>query len=57
MRSKPINKQNGGNALTFVMNRRILNVNTENAIKIFDEGWLKVTRSVPEKHIIIFLWH
>ena len=31
-------------------------MNTENAIKIFDAGGLKVTRAVPEKHIINFFW-
>ena len=31
-------------------------MNTENAIKIFDVGGLKVTREVPEKHIINFSW-
>ena len=29
-------------------------MNTGNAIKIFDAGRLKVTRAVPEKHIINF---
>ena len=29
-------------------------MNTGNAIKIFGAGGLKVTRVVPEKHIIIF---
>ena len=38
------------------MYRRFFNVNTENAIKIFDAGGLKVTRAVPEKHIINFFW-
>ena len=31
-------------------------MNTENAIKIFDAGGLKVTWAVPEKHIINFFW-
>ena len=31
-------------------------MNTGNAIKIFDAGGLKVTRAVPEKHIINFFW-
>ena len=38
------------------MYRRFLNVNTGNAIKIFDAGGLKVTRAVPEKQIINFFW-
>ena len=38
------------------MYRRFLNVNTGNAIKNFDAGGLKVTRAVPEKHIINFFW-
>ena len=40
----------------FAMYRRFFNVNTGNAMKIFDAGGLKVTRAVPEKHIINFLW-
>ena len=40
--------------LHFAMYRRFLNVNTGNAIKIFDAGGLMVTRAVPEKHIINF---
>ena len=39
--------------LQFTMYRRFFNVNTGNAIKIFDVD-LKVTRAVPEKHIINF---
>ena len=31
-------------------------MSTGNAIKIFDAGGLKVTRAVPEKHIIHFFW-
>ena len=38
----------------FAMYKRFFNVNIENAIKIFDAGGLKVTRAVPEKHIINF---
>ena len=38
----------------FAMYRRFFNVNTANAIKNFDAGGLKVTRAVPEKHIINF---
>ena len=39
----------------FAMYRRFFNVNTANAIKILDGG-LKVTRAVPEKHLINFFW-
>ena len=31
-------------------------MNTGNAIKIFDVGGLKVTRAVPEKHIINYIY-
>ena len=38
------------------MCRRFFTFISWNAIKIFDAGGLKVTRAVPEKHIINFLW-
>ena len=37
------------------MYKQFFNVNTRNAIKIFNAG-LKVTWAVPEKHIINFFW-
>ena len=40
----------------YTMYRRFFNMNTGNAIKIFGAGGLKVTRAVPEKHIINYFW-
>ena len=42
--------------LQFAMYRRFFSVNTENELKTFDAGGLKVTRAVPEKHINNFFW-